>query len=250
MELSEYRASELEVIRSNDLLRMVEGAVVDGGVLLDVGARDGYFSKLLSKYYFVHALDLEVPTVDCERVFCVKGDASSLDYPDDYFDFVFCAEVLEHIPEHVLSKACLELSRVSSKYLLVGVPYKQDIRFGRTTCSCCGEYNPPWGHVNVFDEDLLAGFFSDFTAVEVSFVGKTKSVTNSVSSKLMDVAGNPYGTYDQEELCISCGSKLVRPPVGSVGGRCVAKLACWILYLQMFFTGNKSNWVHILFIKK
>jgi hypothetical protein len=70
-----------------------------------------------------------------------------LGFADDFFDFVLCAEVLEHIPTASLSRACSELGRVSKHYVLIGVPYRQDIRVGRTTCWSCRKKNPPWGHI-------------------------------------------------------------------------------------------------------
>ena len=35
----------------------------------------------------------------------------------------------------------------------------------------------------------------------------------------MDLAGNPYGTYGQEEPCIRCGQKLVKPQEFSLAQR-------------------------------
>ncbi len=104
---------------------------------LDVGARDGFISRLLAGHFpFVTALDLELPSIDHERVQSVKGNIAALDFPDASFDLVFCAEVLEHIPKDLLGTACRELARVSKEYVLIGVPYKQDIRVGRTM-GCC-----------------------------------------------------------------------------------------------------------------
>jgi len=90
----------------------------------------------------VTALDLEKPTISHDKIACVQGDIINLDFDDNTFDLVFCAEVLEHIPPHLLERATSELSRVSREFLLIGVPYKQDIRVGRTTCYSCGAKNP------------------------------------------------------------------------------------------------------------
>ena len=118
-------------------IRSISG---NGKSALDIGARDGHFSVLLTELFGdVTALDLEKPTVSHNKITCVKGDITSLDFDDNTFDLVFCAEVLEHIPPHLLKKATFELSRVSREFLLIGVPYKQDIRVGRTTCYSCGE---------------------------------------------------------------------------------------------------------------
>jgi ubiquinone/menaquinone biosynthesis C-methylase UbiE len=107
------------------LIRIIVNLASSGQNALDIGARDGHFSKLLTEYFRpVFALDLEKPSIKHKNVECVQGDVTNLDFPDNQFDFVFCAEVLEHIPTNLLEKACFDLSRVSKQYLLIGVPYR------------------------------------------------------------------------------------------------------------------------------
>lgn len=196
MDLTNYRNSAREQDRIDDLMRLLPQG---GTAVLDIGARDGYLSKrLASQFMHVTALDLDEPVIDHERITCVQGDITALQFPDASFDLVFCAEVLEHIPPQSLSTACRELARVCVRHVLVGVPYRQDIRLGRTTCYTCGKISPPWGHLNSFDERRLAELFPGFIVAGKSFVGRTDAATNSLSTRLMDLAGNPYGTYDQE----------------------------------------------------
>jgi hypothetical protein len=187
------RNSAVEKQRIADLMRLLPSSI---DTVVDIGARDGFISKLLAERFLkVTALDLEKPSIDHRRIHCVQGDVTGLDFQDATFDLVFCTEVLEHISTPLFVKACDELSRVSSRYLLIGVPYKQDIRVERTTCRACGKKNPPWGHVNSFDESKLRRLFPAFEIVNVSFVGMGRRRTNFLSCILMDMAGNPYGTY-------------------------------------------------------
>ncbi len=143
----------------------------------------------------VTALDLEAPAINHERVTCVKGDVTELQFADAAFDVVFCAEVLEHVRPETLAAACAELARVARNYVIIGVPYRQDTRVGRTTCVACGRKNPPWGHLNVFNEGRIARLFPRMTMEKIQFVGSSDESTNVISSWLMDLAGNPYGTY-------------------------------------------------------
>ncbi|WP_052093496.1 class I SAM-dependent methyltransferase [Colwellia psychrerythraea] len=248
MDLTKYRESDSEKIRTEDLMRLITGR---GNTALDIGARDGHFSKLLTeKYKNVIALDLEKPTMHHPNIMCVQGDVTNLGFFDNSNDLVFCAEVLEHIPVPLLYKACSEISRVSKEYLLIGVPYKQDIRVGRTTCYTCGKKNPPWGHVNSFDENRLAKLFPKFNICEVSFIGKSVTHTNIVSSALMDFAGNPYGTYNQEEPCIHCNNRMLPPPFErSFLQKVSTRLAFYINNIQKPFLREHGNWIHILFKK-
>ncbi len=247
MDLTEYRNSASEKARLSDLMSMLpEG----GNAVLDVGARDGFISKLLADHFStVTALDLEQPSIEHERIQCVKGDITALGFADASFNLVFCAEVLEHVPTHLLEIACRELARVSSNYVLVGVPYKQDIRVNRTTCGGCGKVNPPWGHVNRFDETRLFELFPGFSVVKQSFVGETDAQTNQLSCTLMDMAGNPYGTYTQEEPCIHCSAKLTSPPERKLWQKVLTKAAFTAASVQKLFLTPHPNWIHLLLRK-
>ncbi|MDD5036233.1 MAG: class I SAM-dependent methyltransferase, partial [Methylococcaceae bacterium] len=200
-------------------------------------------------YENVTALDLEKPSIVHKNIQCVQGDITNLEFDDDSFGLVFCAEVLEHIPTRLLDQACSELSRVSKEYLLIGVPYNQDIRVGRTTCYTCGKKNPPWGHVNSFDEKRLASLFPKFEICEISFVCDNVSRTNAVSAMLMDFAGNPYGTYIQEEPCIHCNNRLIPPPERNILQKISTKLAFFVDKIQRPFLRKQGNWIHVLYKK-
>jgi SAM-dependent methyltransferase len=246
MDLKRYRLTESEQARTGDLLRLLPRG---GGSVLEVGARDGYFSRLLAEHFEeVVALDLEKPAFAIDRVTPVQGDVRSLDFPDDFFDCVFCTEVLEHVPE--LERAAAEISRVARRDVVIGVPYRQDTRLGRTTCLRCGAVNPPWGHVHSFDEKRLEGLFPTLRRAAASYVWRNRERTNPVSAWLMDRAGNPWGTYHQEEPCIHCGAKLAGPPPRSLPQKVCSSVARRLNGLQRFLVKPWPNWIHMVFTKR
>lgn len=247
MELLAYRQSASERQRTADLLgRMPRNR----HSVLDVGARDGYFSKLLTDYFqSVTALDLISPEIDHPRVTSVSGDVTRLTFQDGQFDSVFCAEVLEHIPD--LEQACSEIARVAKRDLIIGVPYRQDTRLGRTTCQECTRVNPPWGHINVFTESRLEKLFPGFEPVSTSYVGESKECTNQLSTWLMDVAGNPWGTYSQDEPCVYCGSSIGKGPGRrNIGSRFCGVAAVLLNQVQSRFAKPHSKWVHVVYSRQ
>lgn len=247
MNLMEYRSSFSERQRTEDLLKWIPPK---GGSALDIGARDGRFSHLLAgRFETVTALDLTRPEIEHPRVDCVQGNAANLQFADKSFDFVFCAEVLEHIPQELLNSVCSEIERVANGQILVGVPHKQDIRVGRTTCYSCNGRNPPWGHVSTFDEDRLARLFPACKVDVISLVGKSTEHTNSVAAFLMDLAGNPYGTYEQEEPCIHCGAGLTPPPERKFHQTILTKMGRWAQTATAVFSQPRSKWMHLLLSK-
>lgn len=246
-DLRAYRQRDSERERVADLLSLLPPTATSA---LDVGARDGHLSMLLAdRGLQVTALDLELPQIADPRVRCVKGDATALDFADGAFDVVLCAEVLEHIPTALLGKACEELQRVAGTALLIGVPYRQDIRFGRTTCAGCGRSNPPWGHVNSFDKALLGRLFSSCTVQAETFVGTAEMGTNALAAALMDAAGNPWGTYSQDEPCVHCGASLQRPADHTFGQKLLTRAGDWARRAQAPFHQPHPNWIHQRLVK-
>jgi len=247
IDFATHRSAFREHERTRNLIDLIPKG---GASVLDAGARDGYLSVLLADHFeSVTALDQTNPGVRHRKVISVQGDITSLGYPDNSFDCVMCTEVLEHVPGRLLQKACSELQRVAKKYLLIGVPYKQDLRVARTTCYSCGKKNPPWGHVNAFDEHRLKRLFRGLDIETISNVSTTTVATNAVSRLLMDWAGNPFGTYEQEESCVHCGGRLTPPPPRNQFQRGCTRLAFWLTECQARFVRPRPNWIHILFRK-
>ena len=243
--LDKYHASEDEKARTKDLLSLLPRGRRS---VLDIGARDGHFSRLLTEYFSeVTALDLQRPRFEIPRVETVAGDATKLEFASNSFDCVFCAEVLEHIPE--VHKACTEIVRVARHEIIVGVPFRQDVRIGRCTCHSCRKANPPWGHVNSFDSSKLLKLFSGLRLISTSFVGTNKESTNALSAFLMDLAGNPWGTYDQEEPCIYCGVRMKPPESRQLWQKGFSGIAARTNRLQTLCTKAHGNWIHLLFAK-
>ncbi len=247
MNIHQYRESKSEKARAEDVVRMLPA---EGRSALDLGARDGFFSlKLAERYENVTALDLSEPLINHPSVACVKGDACALPFADDAFDVVLCCEVLEHIPPRLLASACSGIARVTKRHAVIGVPFRQDIRVGRTTCYSCGETNPPWGHANAFNEARIQDLFSGLQLEQLSFVGTNESFTNMTSTFLMDFAGNPYGTYDQDEACIHCGRILQPPPERSIIQKLATRASIHLNRIQASFTRPHPNWIHCRFVK-
>lgn len=246
-DLSTYRSSPAEQKRIADLFALLPSS---GALALDIGARDGFLAmKLAERFDEVVALDLDKPEIDHPDIKPLQGNVADLEFGENQFDAVLCAEVLEHIPEHLLARACHEIARVARDKVVIGVPYRQDLRCGRTTCNNCGRTNPPWGHVNSFDEDRLRSLFPTLILERTTFVGVCADATNEISAALLDYAGNPFGTWQQDEPCVHCGSPIGSPQTRSLAKRLATRAAFVLNRLQAPFIKPHGNWIHVLLSK-
>jgi SAM-dependent methyltransferase len=242
----QYRSSQNEQSRTEDLLALVPAHRQS---VLEIGAWDGHFSRLLTRYFReVTALDLEKPAFEFPGVATVAGDVTELDFPDDSFDSVFCTEVLEHVP--AVEQACREIIRVARHEIIIGVPFKQEIRLTRVTCHSCGRISPPWGHVNSFDEERLSELFGGLPVLSRTFVGAIREATNPVATFLMDLGGNPWGTYDQPGPCPHCGAKLIGPGKRTLPQKVASAVASRMNAIQSRFAAAHGNWIHVVFSKR
>jgi ubiquinone/menaquinone biosynthesis C-methylase UbiE len=243
VELDAYRSSPSEQQRTSDIFELLPRG---RRTILEVGARDGYHTRKLTEIFDeVTALDLKNPGFEIPQVRSIDGNVTNLKFPDRSFDCVLCAEVLEHVSD--VDQASREIARVARHEVLIGVPYKQDTRVGRLTCSSCGQRNPSYGHINTFDEYRLQVLFKGLETAAIHRVGSNRDRTNPLSTILMDFAGNPWGTYGQDEACIHCGAIMERPAFRSAPQRAAGRLAHILNRLQQPFIKATGNWIHLLF---
>jgi SAM-dependent methyltransferase len=236
--------SETERARTTDLMRLTPKGFAS---VLDAGARDGYYSKILTqRFRSVTAVDLTFPA-PTDGVRWVQGDLTELPFPDEHFDVVFCTEVLEHIP--ALEKACSEIVRVVKHAVVIGVPFRQDIRIGRTTCEQCGKISPPWGHVNSFDLEDLKSLFRPMELEDHSLVSMSRERTSALAVWLMDVAGNPWGVYAPFGSCGHCGAQLAPPTRRSLGQRVCGAAGFWLNRIHSHLATPHADWIHVVFRK-
>jgi ubiquinone/menaquinone biosynthesis C-methylase UbiE len=216
--------------------------------VLEIGARHGLMTReLVKRVDQVTALDLSRPRFEIPGVVTVAGNVEQLQFEDNSFDCVVCTEVLEHVPD--VAAAARELARVSRRHVLVGVPYSQDTRVGRTTCNHCGQVNPPWGHIHTFDEPRLAQLFSNLRTVTTEYCSENRERTNTLSVMLQDFARNPYGVYYQEEGCVACGKKMTAPENLSFVERAACSIGVRLYDLQTRFNKPRPTWIHLLMAK-
>jgi SAM-dependent methyltransferase len=240
-----YRTSEREVSRCEDLVRLLPKGRRS---VLEIGPYDGFLTSILTRYFAdVTTVDIAPSSFKIPGVRSFVGDVRKLDFEDGSFDCVVCTEVLEHVAS--IEQACKEIARVARHEIVVGVPFNQDIRVGRTTCLGCGQKSPPWGHVNSIDDVRLAELFRPLAPRAKSFVGTEKSQTTALAAQLMDWAGNPWGAYGPNQSCLRCNSVLTAAPNRAFWQKPLGFAAAKLMEAKIRTAPPKPIWIHLVFAK-
>lgn len=119
--------------------------------IIDVGCGDGKLTRMLRNAgYDVMAVDQSATALKrvSEPKRCISGDA--LPFEDESFDLAVCSEVLEHLPQPLLSNVVNELRRVAKYAVVVTVPFNEDLTYFKVTCAACKHRFNPYGHLHAF----------------------------------------------------------------------------------------------------
>ena len=106
--------------------------------------------------------------------------------------------------------------------IVIGVPFKQDIRNGPLRVVPPVERSVLHGGTSTRLMRIdSCGSFAGARLLSTSFVGLNASATNVFSTFLMDLGGNPWGSYDQQEPCMHCGARAeaTRPQSAPCGAK-------------------------------
>jgi len=127
-----------------------------GAAILDVGCGDGAISADLAERTGARVVgtDLAEKRVRFAREHApsgrfAQGSVYDLPFADGSFDTVVCTDLLEHLDDP--QRAVRELVRVSSKWVLVTVPYAIEIE--KTLCPHCLNDYFLYGHQHSFGRE-------------------------------------------------------------------------------------------------
>jgi SAM-dependent methyltransferase len=178
--LDHYLGNPLELAKFSTLTSFLSQKQVSS--LLDVGTGNGALLSFLERSDNSQLLADKAVGVDravtairmseCESPL-IQGDIQSLPFPQLAFNCVSALEVLEHIPWRIYEKTLQELERVSSRYIVVSVPYQEN-RFNVRCPLCQCEFNPSF-HMRSFNEHDLRQLFKSFKCVNIISVGQSRS---------------------------------------------------------------------------
>jgi uncharacterized C2H2 Zn-finger protein len=117
--------------------------------------------------------------------------------------------------------------RVSRKYVVVTVPYRERMNASLVKCDRCGAIFHPWGHRASFDERVLCDAFPAMPTF--SYLLRR---TEAYHPLLLGIRQRALGHYIHDDLtrCPRCQNSEIRPQRRTIPVRLLDRVDRWLGY--------------------
>jgi SAM-dependent methyltransferase len=202
----------------------------DVGSVLDVGCGDGTLLQSVDRAIRKVGVDISYTALGLVTAgHRVMASSDALPFRDNEFDLVMSTEVLEHLPDEVFDASRREIQRISRRYVVISVPFHEDLARKQARCSRCGHVYHIHLHLRSFDFPGLKSIFPAYRLKECRF---STSREKTYPSWLVAVRRR-YAhrwEWDKATFCPQCGHSEGQPPrrtvlsaVTSLGGMVLGK---------------------------
>ncbi len=210
--------------------------------ILDVGCGDGAVTNSLVRSHDVTGIDVSDEAIKHFKGKAHIGSLEDLPFPNQSFDLVVSAEVLEHLPVSIYQASLKEMQRVAKSYIIVSTPAHERLETGFVNCFYCGCVFHRNHHVRTYDTAAHKQLFPDF------LLQKTIPIESfTVRTKLsLGIQHNLFGIYlyNKNTVCPLCNT--IRPPTRRSKLQSVALLLP--RSIDRIFGKKRSRWIASLFI--
>ena len=175
--------------------------------ILDVGCGNGFLINSIPPSIDVIGMDISEEALKHVKKQTVIGNIESIPFEDNAFDVVICTDVIEHLNENTFIKGINELQRVSSKYVILAFPYKENLDYLRCKCSSCGcQFHINW-HLHSLDVSRVQKEFKEkYILKGISFGGEEWPTYLTEFEGLKKVLLNNYTIWDKA-VCPNCNTR-------------------------------------------
>ncbi|CAI8699193.1 MULTISPECIES: glycosyltransferase [Pseudomonas] len=193
-----------QVAVAEDLIELIPGSV---NTILDAGCGNGTVTNRLTPRWDVVGCDISEAAVKRVQAPALVADLCAIPFGDRSFDLTLSSDVIEHLPDSIYAQALAEIARVSSRYILVAVPYRELLKAAEITCPDCGLHYHAHLHQRSYTvEDAVSLFAPTFSAIDVRFSGEswTFEDPNIVeASRVLSGLDYPF----EDGVCPNCSSR-------------------------------------------
>ncbi len=185
--------------------------------VLDVGCGNGIFTNLVETSRFKVGLDLSRFALEYVTALRLQANATRLPFASHSFDASLSMEMLEHLPFPFYQDAQNELVRVARQYILITVPYDENLKYHCVICPVCLYAFHPYHHVRRYQQSAFETMFGPhYRLVRLEPVVPTRRealpvLWNSIRLYLHRQGRN----YPSGVICPRCGYTPVKNSVSA-----------------------------------
>lgn len=185
--------------------------------VLDVGCGNGVFTNLVETNRFKVGLDLSRVALEYVTALRLQANATRLPFANNSFDASLSMEMLEHLPFPIYQSALNELVRVSRRYILVTVPYDENLKYNRVICPICMCAFHPYHHVRRYQPSAFETMFGlHYRLVRLEPVVPTRREALPVLWNYIRLYLHHQGrNYPNGVICPQCGYTPVKNTVSA-----------------------------------
>ena len=166
---AEFSGDSLAVRARDELLALVPS---QAHTVLDVGCGSGDAGRILqASGREVYSLDFSQAALMARPPRAIRARAGALPIASRSMDLVLSLEFLEYLPAGTLHAVAAEMERVARRWMLIGVPDREDLERHLVECPRCRYRFHRLGHLNRFDRDRLVALFPSYRLTRSSLLG-------------------------------------------------------------------------------
>lgn len=183
----------------------------DVATILDAGCGNGTVTNTLFQRWDVIGCDFSESAVRHLHGPALVADLCAIPFADKQFDLTLSSDVIEHLPDAIYSQALKEIARVSARYILVAVPYRELLEAAGVDCPACGHRYHAHLHQRAYGvNDVVSLFSPEFTAISVQLAGECWTFEDpELLGMARRLSGLDYAF--EESVCPRCATR--RGPV-------------------------------------
>ena len=132
--------------------------------IADIGCGNGVFVNYLKEKRTaleILAIDRSLAALKYVKTEKKQGDIAEIPLGNRSVDCSTCLEVIEHLPVTVYEKALNELARISDKYVIISVPYRERLEANYNQCPSCSTIFNYDLHLRNFDDEKMKSLMND-----------------------------------------------------------------------------------------
>lgn len=169
--------------------------------VLDIGCGNGIVSNMIQNELTI-SMDLAIFPLKQVKNDAVCASIDAIPFKAGTFDLILTTEVLEHLTDPVYKKAISEIKRINPKYILITVPFNENLERDMCICKNCRCIFHAYHHYRNFREKWYTGDFPEYDVVSVQYMSYRISLNESISR-----LKHYFGIYSSNKnaMCPKCG---------------------------------------------